>query len=117
MKTTTDQQITLRVRSETHEKLKFLASHRKATMNSIVKEALHEYLAYQLADLERDLTRTLETAKRYASSAESVDADLTGFVKAEMSRADPMQEVLTPNKSSEQEPKGELERKLEEVIG
>lgn len=116
-----EQKITLRVRPETHEKLKLLASHRSATMNRIIREALDEYLSYQLADLERDLTRTLAIVRRYASSDENVDVDLRGFVAAELSQVDPMKEVLLPVGQSKlrakQKPISELEKKVGAIIG
>ena len=85
-------------------RLELLSDIRRAPLNRLVNEAVHDYLDVQAALLENDLEATLQRVKAYRAADPDFEHAIARFAEAEAehaaedpSRAAPFAHVAPPN--------------------
>ncbi len=74
---------------QTHELLRLVADHFGTSMNALAEDMISRELQALGLTIEHDLYGTLDLLQRYRS--EDVEAGLSGFARAEVEQADPLQ--------------------------
>ncbi|MCH7670304.1 MAG: hypothetical protein IIC71_14050 [Acidobacteria bacterium] len=87
--------LTLRFRNlRTYQRLKQVAALVGTSMNEIAEAAVERELDFLSADLESQLTETVEALKSWRSTEADIERDIQQFGDAESSLRDPMRATL-----------------------
>lgn len=79
---------TFRIEESTMVGLEKLSAILNKPLNKLVNEAMRDYVAHRISEVEVDLASTLEDLRTYHQSDPDFDRSIAAFVEAEVSTTD-----------------------------